>query len=192
MKSLVFLTALFLAFPAFAQTDLNSLFRGGEGAAAETANSAQSLALPHRRVAEIDQWLTSVISETMNFTQADVNQDLQKTRDYFNEEGRAQYIQSLRDHDIAKALQSGRYTVRNYVEGTPLLLNEGALDGRYRWLFQVPVTLTFLETGVRDYKEVQPINKTLEINVQVGRVDTQAMDEIGLLIETWAAKNTEN
>jgi hypothetical protein len=70
-----------------------------------------------------------------------------------------------------------------------LLRNEGEVGDRYRWLFQVPVTLSFLPLGETDYASGNAArNERIDLIVQVGRVKPFEGNDIGLIIESWSVK----
>lgn len=169
------------------ESNLNNLFRGS-GSDNPHINRSTTLSMPHRTDKEISDWLISAISESLSFKNQDINTDLQSTRDYFNNQGHSQYLEALRQQNIIPALQSGRFIVINYVDGMPLLINEGAIDGRYRWLFEVPVTLTFLPRGTTNYANAEPENKNVTFIMQVGRIEKADFLDIGIKIESWALK----
>ena len=170
---------------SLAQADLNNLFRGS-GYSNPESNRSMNLTMPHRTEREVSDWLSMVISEALNFTSPSLEQGLKNTRGHFDESGHAQYLQFLQEENIAASVRSGRFTIHNYVEARPLLINEGTVDGRYRWLFEVPVTVTTLQRGSQDYKTLSPRNTRKTIRVQLGRVEKETIQDIGLRVERWA------
>lgn len=178
------------ACPARAQTDLEGLFRGGSRPV-EMQNRSSNLNMPHRTTREMSQWISAVTAETLTFMAADINQELAKTAPYFSKTGHEAYLAFLKEAAIVKALQSQKYTVRSIVQGMPLLLNEGAVEGRYRWLFEVPVMISYLDRNMENYSKTDAINKYMILTVQVGRVKEE-VEEIGVVIESWAAKEKKN
>ncbi len=112
-----------------------------------------AMSLPHRSSREIGSWLVSVLSESMTYDKGNYDASFNEIQKYFTPEGKAQYIKFLEDNSMMQVLKSGKYTMRAIVQETPLLLNEGALNGTYKWLFEVPVMVSYLEVGAGDYKE---------------------------------------
>lgn len=149
--------------------------------------NAIPLTKPHRVTAEITQWVMNAAAEVMNFDADDYRTGLKATEILFDAPGRGQYVRFLQDKNITKVLASKKFQVRSYVEDTPILLNEGSLNGRYRWLYQVPVVISYLDINVTGYEGTEPLNHRAMINVQVGR-SVESRDPQGILIEQWSGK----
>jgi hypothetical protein len=137
---------------------------------------------PHRDALEISEWLTTVSSDVLTFDKADYRGKLDSTAKYFTAAGRDQYVKFLTDNNIIKVLDSGKFDVRSFVQEQPLLLNEGAVNGTYRWLFEVPMMVSYMEQGAKDYKNLEPVNQRMILTLQVGRVSTDQQG-MGVLIE---------
>ncbi len=142
---------------------------------------------PHRDNQEISEWLTNVLSDAMTFDKPDYNALIKIDEQYFTEGGKGQYKQFLASTSMLKILDSGKYDVRSFVQGQPLLLNEGAVNGSYRWLYEVPMMMSYVERGAKSYKNLEPVNQQVILTVQVGRVPG-VMEGIAILIERWDGK----
>ncbi|MCE7887449.1 MAG: hypothetical protein DYH13_08135 [Alphaproteobacteria bacterium PRO2] len=142
---------------------------------------------PHRDNGEISAWLTNSLSEAMTFDQGNYREMLKADEKYFNETGKAEYLKFLTDHNIMKVIESEKFDVRSFVLGQPLLLNEGAVNGVYRWLYEVPMMVSYMERGAKSYKDLEPVNQQLTLTVQVGRI-AGVMDGTAILIERWNGK----
>lgn len=147
------------------------------------------LNLPHRTPFQVADWLTKTTSESLTFTNPDQTQNLQSLQKYFTEDGWRLYSTFLNQTNIQKVLETNRYTIRAFVEEQPLLLNKGALGGSYKWLYEVPIMVTYLKKGQSDYKTQAGESATQKIilNIQVGRTEKEDADN-GLLIEIWSGK----
>lgn len=140
---------------------------------------------PHRASQDIREWLMVAVSEIMTLDSADIEQETeQEASSYFSQDGLNRYRAFLAESGLLKQLQTGRYAMRGFLKESPLLLNEGAVDGRYRWLYEVPVMVSFLPRGVNDYKNAVPQVQEITLTLQVGRVPATVSD-IGVLIERW-------
>jgi hypothetical protein len=92
----------------------------------------------------------------------------------------------LQDSQIRKILDLKKYYMRSYSKDSPLLLNEGVSEGRYHWLFEVPVMVTYMDRAMKDYKTAKPTSQMLVIKIQVGR--SAQLPEAGMVIEHWTAR----
>lgn len=142
---------------------------------------------PHRDNKEISAWLTNSLSEAMTFDKGNHKEMLKADEKYFNETGKTEYLKFLADHNIMKVIESEKFDVRSFVLGQPLLLNEGAVNGVYRWLYEVPMMVSYMERGAKSYKDLEPVNQQLVLTVQVGRI-SGVMDGTAILIERWSGK----
>ena len=152
--------------------------------------NAIALDKPNRSTQQVADWLAPIAAEAMTFINDDVAADLAKTEKYFDAGGRTQYTQFLETNNIKKVIDLKKYFVRSYVKESPLLLNEGPAEGRYHWLYEVPVMVSYLDRGVSDYKKATPINQTILLKLQIGR-SNKAQDPSGLVIEHWSGKGVK-
>ncbi len=186
-------------FPSL-RSDESDPTRGGYAPFAEAPENAsesgfleripegtQPLDQSHRPSNEISEWVADAVVESLNFNEAAYKDDFAGSVKYFTDAGRAQYETFLREKKIYDVLRSGRFYVRSYVEDTPLLLNEGAVNGVYRWLYRVPVVATYMDREMESYEEAEPVSHRFTLDVQVGRTHAnRAVD--GLIVETWGGK----
>lgn len=148
--------------------------------------NAVPLQLPHRSTEQIGQWTVMAVSEALTIDGPDMAAHVQKIKLHFEPSSLAMFQKFYGDSGIAGALADGRYQLRSFVQSAPLLLNEGAVEGRYRWLFEVPVMLSYLPRGAQEYQHAEPINRDLRLIVQIGR-SAQASGVDGVWIEHWRA-----
>ena len=159
----------------------------GEEAKLSQPEDAIPLDQPHRASADISEWTVNTVSDLMMFEHVDYKKKLEETKRYFDQGGRGQYDAFLNDTKIIKVLESGKYEVRSYVSDAPLLLNEGAVSGSYRWLYEVPVMVSYLPRGSSTYKNLEPVNQSIVIRLQVGR-SADAETDLRLQVERWSGK----
>ena len=143
-----------------------------------------ALDVSHRSTEAISDWVALAVAEALVFDRSDFLQDLQTTEIYFDEAGRAQYIGFLNDAGVSSALRARTHDIKSFAQKTPLLLNEGAVEGRYRWLYEVPVKVSFVQIGRKGYEDSNVVSKDYTIRLQVGRQSAR-ISELGILIETW-------
>lgn len=142
----------------------------------------------HRTTEQIGEWLTMAVSEALTFQKADYKDSLNASLRHFDESGKAQYMAFLDENGIVKILESNRFYISGFTQSMPLLLNEGVVDGRFRWLYEVPVMITYLDrAATKGYKEAQPVNQNMSLTIQVGRTsDLSAGKDVA--IERWTGK----
>jgi hypothetical protein len=168
---------------------LTAPFANDEASQKERAKEKlDDLSKPHRTQREIGNWLGMKTSDLLTFKADTYQQYLRDIEPSFSQDGLTAYTAFLQEHTIMKVLGTGQYDITTIKQGEPLLLNEGAIDGRYRWLFEVPVMISYIKRNITDYKNVTPVNRTYTIRLQLGRVQDVSQDvsnEHGLLIESF-------
>jgi hypothetical protein len=151
--------------------------------------STVQLFKPHRQSTQIGQWASVVVSQTLNFEESSYQSQMKAVNLYYSPRGIREFQEFLKSANVMPTLKREGWKLASFVEEQPLLRNEGEVGDRYRWLFQVPVTLSFLPLGETDYASGNAArNERIDLIVQVGRVKPFEGNDIGLIIESWSVK----
>ncbi len=165
---------------------------GQDSAAFEIQNlpeNAIPLNRPHRSKTHIREWLVRAVSDAMTFENSSFEEALSKTAASFDKNGQAEYIKFLNEKNIERIIRSGKYNIRSFIKDTPILESEGEVNGTYHWLFSVPVMLSYMDKNMKSYENAEPVNQTINLIVQVGRIETTAeKGGIGIVIERWEGR----
>lgn len=148
---------------------------------------AKDLSDSHRPYLQVGGWLEEKVSRLMNTDASSFDQHKKDISVFLNQNAIGEYATFMANSKIIETLQSNDLQLRSHVEERPLLLNKGSVDGRYRWLFEMPVMLTFLPRATNTYKGSSPASQSVIVSVQVGRVGTDVNDE-ELVIETFSVR----
>lgn len=145
------------------------------------------LSKPHRTHVQVAEWLTRALAEVLTI---DPDPTLLKVHFGRLKTGMSTYaIQSFRafltEHAVIDALRENHMVLKGVVNDQPLLLNEGVVEGRYRWLYQVNATLTFMPKGATSMDNPNIVHQNFVFVMQVGRVKEGVQ---GKAIETWQVK----
>lgn len=151
--------------------------------------NAIPLSEPHRITSEMADWVMGAVSDSMNLDGQGYRAMLEENKPSFDAAGYQQYLAFLQKNNVLKVLETGKFHVRSYVENTPLLLNEGAVNDHYRWLYQVPLVVSYIDKNAKGYRGVEPTNQRVTLNVQIGR-SVAAKNPQGVLIESWSGRVT--
>ncbi len=147
----------------------------------------------HRPNTEIARWVQMIVPTVLSYNSENYEQEYSEKIKSFSKVGAKEYVAFLQNKNIVKTLKTGRYKVSGIVQGYPIVINEGAVNGRYRWLFQVNILVTYLDNRMTKYsraKEGDAITQEFILTLQLGRVRGVDNDH-GLLIETWNVKDAE-
>ncbi len=154
----------------------------------KSEESILPLDVAHRGTREIGGWLMHTLSESMTFEGENYQEKMAKTELYFDDVGRREYLTFLQESGIGEVLQTQKYNVRSFVRQAPLLLNEGAVEGRYRWLYEATLMASYMDREMKNYgKKASPVNQMINITIQVGR-SKDARGEQEVFIERWTGK----
>ena len=164
--------------------DLSDLYQ-------DTASSDEDLSLQHRHEEQIGEWLSEVATSSLTFSMSDAPGHFDDLSRFMSAQGLEEFKAFVTKANITSAMQSRNLSLHSYAENKPLLKSSGALNGRFRWLFQVPVTITFLPEGTVGYENREPeINESIMITAQVGRA--RVGENNILLVETWSVRQNSN
>ncbi len=158
--------------------------------ASGNASNQTPLHLRHRTNDIITMWVQTLIPDMISYKAQDYNRQYVDKSKGFDKAGLAEYVKFLNERNFVKTLKTGRYDIAGFIKDYPVLLNEGAVDGSYRWLYQVNIMVTYIESGVKNYAEIkdgEAVSQEFVLTFQIGR-SREAANEHGLLIESWSVK----
>jgi hypothetical protein len=152
----------------------------------DEGKASSDLSMLHRSEKDIAAWLVRATSEIFTLDSRNYRNHLSHLGTGMTPAGLAEFNKFLNDTNIYSKLQSDDLLLKTYVEEEPTLLNEGAVAGRYRWLFEMPVTITFVPRNASGYAGTDPEKNSLRLIVQtqLGRVEKGPSEE-NVMIETW-------
>ncbi len=145
------------------------------------------LTRPHRTSTELQNWVSLAVSEGLMLDARNYTRQVAAVRGHYSADGYEDFQTYLTEADLQKTLEASDLRVSMIVEQPPLLLNEGVVGDSYRWLFQMPVTVSYTPRLANEYRPGDTANaRKLTIRVQIGRYQTSAEDEHGLKIESFS------
>lgn len=153
--------------------------------------SGSGLEKPNRYHKEVAEWLVRAISEVFNLQAGQYDEHMKLLATGMDAKALSDFEAFSQAARIRETLQANDLKMNAFVEEEPILLNQGPVAGRYRWLFEMPVLLTFLPRSANSYEKTQPVSQRILVTVQVGRMPRgQGIED--LMIESFMVrKNTE-
>lgn len=148
--------------------------------------AVHDISVPHRDEKHVAEWLQRAISEVLTIEAATYEDHLKYLATGMDSYALEDFKKFMESSKILEYLQGGRYRLGCVVESRPALLNEGPVESRYRWLYDVPVTITFLPGTMKSYEEANPVSQHIIVQVQAGRVAQGGAD--GVMIESWTVR----
>lgn len=138
---------------------------------------------PHRADRELKGWIGAAVSESLSIDPLAFNKLKNDIKIYFTDSGLQQYEGYLTRSGLLEDLRVRNNRMNVFLEDQPLLLTASEVNGIYRWLYQVPMTLSFLPRNSNN--AVQNLaNRKISLRVQIRR--TPASDSPNeMQIESW-------
>ena len=132
--------------------------------------------------------LTEVIAEALSFDKDNYNSVTTGMRKHFTEEGYSQYVQFLTNSAFETTLAQQDLRAGAYVDGVPIELGRGVYGDAFKWVFEVPVTVSFIPRNSETYDNAQtkPENRSFTLRAQFARVN-DPKDPNAIKIELWQA-----
>jgi len=195
---LVMLAALFLFLGVFVYAvhlekfnvppeDMRVPF-GDQSAKPQVAGSGTQtspLAIQSLSSAEVSMQLTELIADALSFNKDNYKSSSASMQKYFTDEGFGQYTAFLTNAGFETTLQEQNLQSGAYVEQPPIELTHGVYNGVYKWVFEVPVTISFIPRDAETYKNdaIKAQNRRFLLRAQFARV--QDVDPSAVKIELW-------
>jgi intracellular multiplication protein IcmL len=124
-------------------------------------------------------WVAQASTEVMTFGFNDYRRRLQESSRNFTRRGWESFTQALQKSRIIEMVEANQQVVTAAPAGAPILESEGVVAGRYQWIIQLPLVLTY-QSGSRTKSD------TLLVTVVVVRVPRLESSN-GVGIEQWIA-----
>lgn len=167
----------------------------------ERANEA-SLALdqPHRSPEQIGAWVAGAVATSLTITPQTWEKDSLRIADLFVPFGLREYKDYLNRTHLVESLTDRGMKLQAIADGSPFLAREAPLDGTYRWVFRVPLLLTFYGQEMKKIEKGQKLSaqsQKVVVDVQVGRLPLSAKEKaldsesVGVAIERWKISGGE-
>lgn len=159
-----------------------------EEAAKSNSPHQVTLERPHFSDNEMKNWISKAVSESLSFNKDNYSDIVKDIRPYFTDKGFEKFQDYLIISGIAESIRTHKYDMSVYIERPPLFLNSSVINNTYKWLYQMPVVVSFFPTGQKtDARDVSKfINRTVTLRLQLTRVRV-GDDPEAIQIEDWIA-----
>lgn len=124
-------------------------------------------------------WVAQASTEVMTFGFNDYRRRLQESSRNFTRTGWESFTTALQRSRIIEMVEANQQVITAAPQGAPILESEGLVAGRYQWVIQLPLVLTY-QSGARTRSE------SLLVTVVVVRVP-RLESANGVGIEQWIA-----
>ena len=134
---------------------------------------------PNMSVPALMSWVAQASTEVMTFGFNDYRRRLQESSRNFTRRGWESFTQALQKSRIIEMVEANQQVVTAAPQGAPILESQGLVAGRYQWVVQLPMVLTY-QSGARSR------NDSLLVTMVVVRVPRLESPN-GVGIEQWIA-----
>ncbi|MAE52062.1 MAG: type IV secretion protein IcmL [Micavibrio sp.] len=138
-----------------------------------------ALSEPNLSTPALMSWVAQAATEVMTFGFNDYRRRLQEASRNFTRRGWESFTSALQRSRIIEMVEANQQVVTAAPQGAPVLESEGQVAGRYQWVVQVPLIVTF-QSGSRTKNDSMLISVVV---VRVPRLETPN----GVGIEQWIA-----
>lgn len=124
-------------------------------------------------------WVAQAATEVMTFGHHDYPRRLQEASRNFTPRGWESFTMALQESRIMEIVKENDQVVTAAPRGAPIIQQEGVVQGRYQWVVQIPLTVTF-QSGTKKRSENYTVTMVV---VRVPRLESPN----GVGIEQWIA-----
>jgi intracellular multiplication protein IcmL len=98
---------------------------------------------PNMSTAGLMSWVAQATSEVMTFGYNDYQRRLQQSSRHFTHHGWETFIAALQQSHIIDGMQSGKEALTASPRNAPILVQEGVINGKYRWIIKLPLQVSY-------------------------------------------------
>ncbi len=137
------------------------------------------LSQPNLSTPALMSWVAQATTEVMTFGFNDYRRRLQESSRNFTKRGWESFTQAVQRSRIIEMVEVNQQIITAAPKGAPILQSEGLVAGRYQWVVEIPIVLTY-RSGAKTS------NTGLLVTVIIVRVP-RLESANGVGIEQWIA-----
>lgn len=123
----------------------------------------------------VSAWVASAVSQSLTFSFANYRQEFANARQHFTPEGWAEFERALVDSGLLRIVRENMYVTTAVPTSAPVLSQQGLMNGRYAWRFQIPMVVTYESAAQR-------MGQNMMVTVTVVRVpETENPRGLGII-----------
>lgn len=132
---------------------------------------------PNLSTPALMSWAAQAATEVMTFGFNDYRRRLQESSRNFTRHGWESFTQALQRSRIIEMMEQNQQVVTAAPQGAPVLQSESVVNGRYQWILQIPIVLSY-QAGSKQRSDSLMVNLVV---VRVPRLENPS----GVGIEQW-------
>lgn len=124
-------------------------------------------------------WVALAVPDAMTFGFSNYEWRLSMSSGYFTDNGWSSFSSSLKRSKIIEMVEGNQQMITAVPRGSPILKSQGVFSGRYQWVVQIPLILTYMSAS-------KTSNHQLIVTVVVRRSDDEK-HPYGIAIDKYIA-----
>tara|TARA_B100001179_G_C18599606_1_gene409345 strand:- start:104 stop:790 length:687 start_codon:yes stop_codon:yes gene_type:complete len=173
---------------AGSQNALMTIYEAENGSGQSGDKDIRSLDNPHRNPEQIAVWANEAASESLNFSFSDLQTFGSVLRPYFSDRGMSDFKKFLGQADIVTIMRNNNKELTSYIESLPAITKKGVSDGKYKWIVEIPVMISYTDPEEKMNKAARNQSQKLLVTTQLSRTSNLKRHPEGIMIERWVAK----
>lgn len=134
---------------------------------------------PNMGTSALMSWAAQAGTEVMTFGFHDYQRRLQQSSRHFTRRGWESFAAALQKSRIIESVEASQQVVSATPRSAPILIQEGVLNGKYRWVVDLPLSVKY-QSGSTSR------NENLNVRMMIDRVPSLENPN-GVGIEQWIA-----
>jgi intracellular multiplication protein IcmL len=134
---------------------------------------------PNLSTPALMSWVAQATTEVMTFGFNDYRRRLQESSHNFTKTGWESFTKAMQNARIIEMVEANQQVITAAPQGAPILQSEGLINGRYQWMIQIPLILTY-QSGAKTKSDALLVTVVV---VRVPRLENAS----GVGIEQWVA-----
>ena len=102
-----------------------------------------ALSEPNLSTPALMSWSAQALAQTMTFGFHDYRKRLQESSRFFTRPGWAKFTEALERSGIMETVEANQQVVTAAPRSAPVVVQEGIVNGRYEWIVEVPMNITY-------------------------------------------------
>lgn len=97
----------------------------------------------------VSAWVAGAVSQSLTFSFANYRQEFAVARQHFTPQGWAEFERALTDSGLLRIVRENMYVTTAVPTSAPVLSQQGLMNGRYAWRFQIPMVVSYESAAQR-------------------------------------------
>ena len=135
---------------------------------------------PNMTVPALMSWVAQAATDVMTFGFHDYQRRLQDASQHFTRHGWESFTAALSKSRIIEGVESAQQVVTAAPRSAPVLVQEGVINGRYRWVIELPLMVTY-RAGAQSRTD------NMQVQIVVERMPSLE-NPVGVGIEQWISR----